>query len=202
MGMRCLPPGTVCQTWRVFLFVQCCALPCFVVWCLPDDELGSIWMTGIELFRRLLMHACEELGITLLGLVSLLGLFLRLTAFPFRWFVIGSRSWTVKDVPGHSSQDSIAGHHHVPPQAFVPTSQGASSVAFASSSVAEMKNAIFGDLEMIYRWDWTLQTDKEMLQHKTTMHKGWHGMLKLKHYKGKSFEDVVTSILTGVDPSD
>ncbi|MQM19891.1 hypothetical protein Taro_052904 [Colocasia esculenta] len=57
-------------------------------------------------------------------------------------------------------------------------------------------------LEMWYRWDHTPQTDKQMLQHMTVMHKGWRGMLKSKHYKGKTFKDVVVSIPPGVDPSD
>ncbi|MQL83826.1 hypothetical protein Taro_016333 [Colocasia esculenta] len=55
---------------------------------------------------------------------------------------------------------------------------------------------------MWYCWDRTPQTDKEMLQHMTAMHKGWRGMLKSKHYKSKTFEDVVASIPLGVDPSD
>ncbi|MQL82665.1 hypothetical protein Taro_015141 [Colocasia esculenta] len=55
---------------------------------------------------------------------------------------------------------------------------------------------------MWYRWDRTPQTDKEMLQHMTAMHKGWREMLKSKHYKGKTFEDAVASVPPGVDPSD
>ncbi|MQM08174.1 hypothetical protein Taro_041029 [Colocasia esculenta] len=51
-------------------------------------------------------------------------------------------------------------------------------------------------------WDRTPQTDKELLQHKIAMHKGWRGMLKWKHYKGKTFEDAVASVPLGVDPSD
>ncbi|MQM00265.1 hypothetical protein Taro_032995, partial [Colocasia esculenta] len=66
----------------------------------------------------------------------------------------------------------------------------------------ETKNGIFRDLEMWYSWDRTPQTDKEMLQHMTAMHKGWRGMLKSKHYKGKTFEDAVASVPPGVDPSD
>ncbi|MQL83828.1 hypothetical protein Taro_016334, partial [Colocasia esculenta] len=66
----------------------------------------------------------------------------------------------------------------------------------------ETKNGIFRDLEMWYCWDRTPQTDKEMLQHMIAMHKGWRGMLKSKHYKGKTFEDVVASVPLGVDPSD
>ncbi|MQL71537.1 hypothetical protein Taro_003879 [Colocasia esculenta] len=60
----------------------------------------------------------------------------------------------------------------------------------------------FGRYGMWYSWDRTPQTDKEMLQHMTVMHKGWRGMLKSKHYKGKTFENVVASVLSGVDPSD
>ncbi|MQM15621.1 hypothetical protein Taro_048569 [Colocasia esculenta] len=41
-----------------------------------------------------------------------------------------------------------------------------------------------------------------MLQHMTAMHKGWRGMLKSKHYKGKTFEDAVASVPPGVDPLD
>ncbi|MQM20486.1 hypothetical protein Taro_053505 [Colocasia esculenta] len=66
----------------------------------------------------------------------------------------------------------------------------------------ETKNRIFRDLEMWYRWDRTPQTDKDMLQHMTTMHKDWRGMLKSKHYKGRTFEDAVTFVPVGVDPSD
>ncbi|MQL85316.1 hypothetical protein Taro_017834 [Colocasia esculenta] len=66
----------------------------------------------------------------------------------------------------------------------------------------ETKNGIFRDLEMWYCWDRTPQTDKEMLQHMTAMHKGWRRMLKSKHYKGKTFEDPVASVPLGVDPSD
>ncbi|MQM10042.1 hypothetical protein Taro_042932 [Colocasia esculenta] len=55
---------------------------------------------------------------------------------------------------------------------------------------------------MWYSWDRTPQTNKEMLQHMTAMHKGWRGMLKSKHYKGKTFEDVVASVPPGVDPLD
>ncbi|MQM12139.1 hypothetical protein Taro_045053, partial [Colocasia esculenta] len=44
--------------------------------------------------------------------------------------------------------------------------------------------------------------DNEMLQHMTVMHKGWREMLKSKYYKGKTFEDVITSVPAGVDPSD
>ncbi|MQM04055.1 hypothetical protein Taro_036845 [Colocasia esculenta] len=36
------------------------------------------------------------------------------------------------------------------------------------------------EAKMWYRWDRTPQTDKEMLQHMTVMHKGWRGMLKSK----------------------
>ncbi|MQM08235.1 hypothetical protein Taro_041088 [Colocasia esculenta] len=36
-----------------------------------------------------------------------------------------------------------------------------------------------------------------MLQHMTAMHKGWHVMLKSKHYKGKTFEDAVASVPPG-----
>ncbi|MQM23611.1 hypothetical protein Taro_056677 [Colocasia esculenta] len=66
----------------------------------------------------------------------------------------------------------------------------------------ETKNEIFRDLEMWYSWDRTPQTDKEMLQHMIVMYKGWRGMLKLKHYMGKTFEDAVASVPPGVDPSD
>ncbi|MQL71191.1 hypothetical protein Taro_003518, partial [Colocasia esculenta] len=41
---------------------------------------------------------------------------------------------TVDGVPSHSSEDSIAGH---PSQALLPITQGTSSTASASSSVAE-----------------------------------------------------------------
>ncbi|MQL87821.1 hypothetical protein Taro_020380, partial [Colocasia esculenta] len=44
------------------------------------------------------------------------------------------RSRIVDGVPGHSSKDSIVGH---PSQTLVPTTQGASSAASASSSIAK-----------------------------------------------------------------
>ncbi|MQM08431.1 hypothetical protein Taro_041287, partial [Colocasia esculenta] len=176
------------------------------------------------------------------------------------------RARTVDDVPTHSPENSVAGH---PSQVVVPITQGASSAASASSSVAETpswgrgsgrrdpsrgaterrlelgqkwnvrviggygiseqgtnfisrmdisirlhckiwhksfsklpeetKNGIFRDFKMRYSWDRTPQTDKKMLQHMTAMHKGWRGMLKSK---GKTFEDVVVSAPSGVDPSD
>ncbi|MQL99927.1 hypothetical protein Taro_032656 [Colocasia esculenta] len=133
---------------------------------------------------------------------------------------------TVDGVPGNSSENSLTGH---PSQALLPITQGASFAASASSSVAETPSwgrgtgrrgsfrdaigrrlepghkwnaRVIGGYGMWYRWDRTPQTDKEMLQHMTCMHKGWRGMLKLKHYKGKTFEDVVVSIPPGVDPSD
>ncbi|MQL99735.1 hypothetical protein Taro_032464 [Colocasia esculenta] len=73
---------------------------------------------------------------------------------------------------------------------------------FFSKLPEETKNGIFRDLEMWYSWDRTPQTNKEMLQHMTAMHKGWRGMLKSKHYKGKTFEDDVASVPSSVDPSD
>ncbi|MQL77291.1 hypothetical protein Taro_009687, partial [Colocasia esculenta] len=47
------------------------------------------------------------------------------------------KSQTVDDVPDPSSQDSVTRHHSVSAQALVPTTQGASSTAFASSYVAK-----------------------------------------------------------------
>ncbi|MQM12086.1 hypothetical protein Taro_045000 [Colocasia esculenta] len=41
-----------------------------------------------------------------------------------------------------------------------------------------------------------------MLKHMTAMHKDWRGMLKLKYYKGKTFDDVVTSVPPTVDQLD
>ncbi|MQL99798.1 hypothetical protein Taro_032527, partial [Colocasia esculenta] len=55
---------------------------------------------------------------------------------------------------------------------------------------------------MTYRWDQTSQTNKEMLQHMTAIQKGWRRMLKPKHYKGKTFENVVKYVPPGVDSSD
>ncbi|MQL96198.1 hypothetical protein Taro_028871 [Colocasia esculenta] len=107
---------------------------------------------------------------------------------------------TVDGVPSHSFEDSITGH---PSQALLPITQGAS----ASSSVAETPSwgrgtgrrgpsrgatkrrlepghkwnvRVISGYGMWYRWDRTPQTDKEMLQYMTAMHKGWRGMLKSK----------------------
>ncbi|MQM06187.1 hypothetical protein Taro_039009 [Colocasia esculenta] len=71
-----------------------------------------------------------------------------------------------------------------------------------SKLLEKTKNGLFQNLEMWYCWDRTPQMDKEMLQHMTATHKGWRGMLKSKHYKGKTFEDSVASVPLGVDPSD
>ncbi|MQM19454.1 hypothetical protein Taro_052459 [Colocasia esculenta] len=131
------------------------------------------------------------------------------------------RSRTIDDVSGPSSQDSVTRQHSIPAQALVPTTQRASSATSASSSVVETpswgqgisrrgpsRGAIERRIEprhkwnMTYRWDWTPQTDKEMLQHMTAMQKGWHGMLKSKHYKGNTFKDAVKSVPPSIDPSD
>ncbi|MQM11800.1 hypothetical protein Taro_044711 [Colocasia esculenta] len=113
------------------------------------------------------------------------------------------RLWIVDGLPNHSSEDSVAGH---PSQALLPTTQGASSDASASSSVAETPSwgtgqrgpfrgaterrleprhkwnvRVINGYMMWYCWDRTPQTDKEMLQHMTTMRKGWCGMLKSKN---------------------
>ncbi|MQL96300.1 hypothetical protein Taro_028973 [Colocasia esculenta] len=133
---------------------------------------------------------------------------------------------TVHDVPTHSREDSVAGHLS---QTILPITQGASSAASAPSSVAETPSwgrgagrrgpsrgaterrlepghkwnvRVIGGYGMWYCWDRTPQTDKEMLQHMTAMHKGWCGILKSKHYKGKTFEVAVASVPLGVDPSD
>ncbi|MQL92569.1 hypothetical protein Taro_025194, partial [Colocasia esculenta] len=82
------------------------------------------------------------------------------------------RSRTVDGVPCYSSEDSVACH---PSQALVPTTQGASSATSASSSVRSRHHREVGGLVT---------------------------GVPLEHYKGKTFEDVVTSVSPGVDPSD
>ncbi|MQL98531.1 hypothetical protein Taro_031243 [Colocasia esculenta] len=137
---------------------------------------------------------------------------------------------TMDGVPSHSSKDFVVGHPSqalLPiTQGASSATSASSSVAETPSwgqgaghrgpsrGVTERRlepghkwnvRVIGGyrlDLVMWYRWDQTPQTDKEMLQHMTAMHKGWRGMLKSKHYKGKTFEDAVASVPPSVDPSD
>ncbi|MQL98284.1 hypothetical protein Taro_030984, partial [Colocasia esculenta] len=56
--------------------------------------------------------------------------------------------------------------------------------------------------ELIFRWDRTANTNKEMLIHMSSMHHTWRGVLKKRHYTGKSFEDVIASVPAGVNPHD
>ncbi|MQM16979.1 hypothetical protein Taro_049943 [Colocasia esculenta] len=56
--------------------------------------------------------------------------------------------------------------------------------------------------ELIYRWDRTANTDKEMLMHMSSMHRTWRGVLKKQHYTGKSFDDDIASVPAGVNPHD
>ncbi|MQM09635.1 hypothetical protein Taro_042515, partial [Colocasia esculenta] len=63
-------------------------------------------------------------------------------------------------------------------------------------------DTIFRDLELLFRWDRTAHTDKEMLMHMSSMHRTWHGVLKKRHYTGKSFDDAIASVPAGVNPQD
>ncbi|MQM20395.1 hypothetical protein Taro_053413 [Colocasia esculenta] len=67
---------------------------------------------------------------------------------------------------------------------------------------ADIINIIFRDLELIFRWDRTTNTDKQMLMHMSSVHYTWRGVLKKRHYTGKSFEDVIASVPAGVNPHD
>ncbi|MQL88383.1 hypothetical protein Taro_020950 [Colocasia esculenta] len=143
------------------------------------------------------------------------------------------RSRTVDGMPGHSFEDSIAGH---PFQSLVPTTQGASSAASASSSVVETpswgqgtgfrgpsRGATEKRLEPGHKWNVRVISGYGVGEQGTSfisrmgivirLHcKIWqkhfskplkeikNGIFRdLEHYKGKTFEDVVTSIPPGVD---
>ncbi|MQM15593.1 hypothetical protein Taro_048539, partial [Colocasia esculenta] len=54
--------------------------------------------------------------------------------------------------------------------------------------------------ELIFRWDRKTNIDKEMLMHMSSMHRTWRGVLKKRHYTGKSFEDVIASVPADVNP--
>ncbi|MQL96840.1 hypothetical protein Taro_029518 [Colocasia esculenta] len=43
---------------------------------------------------------------------------------------------------------------------------------------ADIIDTIFRDLELLFRWDRTANTDKEMLMHMSSMHRTWRGVLK------------------------
>ncbi|MQM07663.1 hypothetical protein Taro_040505 [Colocasia esculenta] len=42
----------------------------------------------------------------------------------------------------------------------------------------DIMDTIFRDLELLFRWDRTANTDKEMLMHMSSMHRTWRGVLK------------------------
>ncbi|MQL95673.1 hypothetical protein Taro_028341, partial [Colocasia esculenta] len=198
-------------------------------WPLQDDSLGKVGTTRVVMVpdqMRMSLVSPKKHPLTPHKLYSKASS----SSSGCGWVTNGSRSRvrklrTVDGVPGNSSEDSVSGH---PSQALLPITQGASSAASASSSVAETSSwgrgtgrrgpsrgaterrlepghkwnvRVIGGYGMWYCWDRTPQTNK-MLQHMTAMHKGWRGMLKSKHYKSKTFEDVVASVLPGVDPSD
>ncbi|MQL79916.1 hypothetical protein Taro_012353 [Colocasia esculenta] len=41
-----------------------------------------------------------------------------------------------------------------------------------------------------------------MLMHMSSMHRTWHGVLKKRHYTGKSCDDAIASVPAGVNPQD
>ncbi|MQL78560.1 hypothetical protein Taro_010992 [Colocasia esculenta] len=63
-------------------------------------------------------------------------------------------------------------------------------------------DTIFRDLELLFRWDRTANTDKEMLMHMSSMHRTWRGVLMKQHYTGKFFDDAIASVPAGVNPQD
>ncbi|MQL75531.1 hypothetical protein Taro_007926, partial [Colocasia esculenta] len=65
-------------------------------------------------------------------------------------------------------------------QTFPTHSASEESVATSSAvgSVADIIDTIFRDLELLFRWDRTANTDKEMLIHMSSMHRTWRGVLK------------------------
>ncbi|MQL72605.1 hypothetical protein Taro_004925 [Colocasia esculenta] len=42
-------------------------------------------------------------------------------------------------------------------------------------------DTIFRDLELLFRWDRTAHTDKEILMHMSSMHRTWRGVLKKRN---------------------
>ncbi|MQM07649.1 hypothetical protein Taro_040491 [Colocasia esculenta] len=63
-------------------------------------------------------------------------------------------------------------------------------------------DTIFRDLELLFRCDRTANTDKEILMHMSSMHRTWCGVLKKRHYTGKSFDDAIASVPASVNPQD
>ncbi|MQL96416.1 hypothetical protein Taro_029094 [Colocasia esculenta] len=50
-------------------------------------------------------------------------------------------------------------------------------------------DTIFRDLELLFRWDRTAHTDKEMLMHMSSMHRTWRGVLKKQVVLAKDKDD-------------
>ncbi|MQM08505.1 hypothetical protein Taro_041371 [Colocasia esculenta] len=67
---------------------------------------------------------------------------------------------------------------------------------------AATKEFIFRDLQLTYQWDRTDQTDREMLDHMSAMHRNWRSKQKKRHFNGKPLDDAITSVPAGVDLSD
>ncbi|MQM23576.1 hypothetical protein Taro_056642, partial [Colocasia esculenta] len=95
-------------------------------------------------------------------------------------WITGWRSWTVDGVPSHSSEDSIA----------EASSWGRGTGRRGPSRGATERRIVPG-----HKWNvsiiggYGVETKNGIFQ-------------DLEHYKGKTLEDVVTSVPDGVDPSD
>ncbi|MQM23718.1 hypothetical protein Taro_056785, partial [Colocasia esculenta] len=55
---------------------------------------------------------------------------------------------------------------------------------------------------LMYQWERTDKTDREMLAHMSTMHRSWRSKQKKRHFNGKSLDDAIASVPAGVDFSD
>ncbi|MQM19369.1 hypothetical protein Taro_052368 [Colocasia esculenta] len=55
---------------------------------------------------------------------------------------------------------------------------------------------------LTYQWERTEKTDRKMLAHMSAMHRSWHSKQKKRHFNGKSLDDVIASVPTGVNSSD
>ncbi|MQL80221.1 hypothetical protein Taro_012672 [Colocasia esculenta] len=71
---------------------------------------------------------------------------------------------------------------------------------FAKLHVAT-KELIFRDLQLTYQWERTKKTDREMLAYMSAMHRSWRSKQKKRHFNGKSLDDAIASVPTGVDSS-
>ncbi|MQL73055.1 hypothetical protein Taro_005390 [Colocasia esculenta] len=62
--------------------------------------------------------------------------------------------------------------------------------------------ALYQKCILTYQWERTEKTDREMLAHMSAMHHSWRSKKKKRHFNGKSLDDAIASLPTGVNSSD